>query len=77
MEGPADASGAGSVSTDAAIQNSAGPDGSVPRDTLDALNRQVAQQVVTEIPHRMANRLRDFRSLGLQLLGPRQVTDVY
>ena len=41
------------------------------------INRTLRAMVATDLPHRAGNKLTDYRGLGLQFLGRRQLVDIY
>jgi hypothetical protein len=55
----------------------ANPDIRYSRATGESLSQAIRQTVVTDLPHQFGNRLADFRGLGLQALGRRQLVDIY
>lgn len=46
-------------------------------DSADHADAALQASVVSDVGHRFANRLRDLRSLGLQMLGRRQIVEIY
>lgn len=51
--------------------------GNINRDTAQAISNGIKSVSMTDLPHKAGNRLKDFRGLGLQALGRRQILDIY
>lgn len=49
----------------------------IPRNPQQSLESGIRSSVLAELPHKISNRLKDFRGVGLQALGRRQLVDIY